>query len=162
MRAEKDRTGLALKDLQDQEPGAFALVYHVPSGLPIVGPTVFRVWVDELEFDRNAGIVSGIRIDLISGDRVRVAAFPETYAWYLLNQNSVETGTLAEAYEAERANVAYRVQMDKDLKAVEKAAQGGDYVAPTPPPAPLTDQQQLDWLRRQFGEQDEEGPEKGL
>ena len=156
MRAEQHRSRLGIKDLKDQHQAPYALVFHVPSESPMVPPATNIVWVDEVAIDPTLPLVYGKRENPETQDFAVVVIFPDRFNWYLLARDSTETSTMSEALEVERDNVAYRVHVKKALQETEASAESGDYISPPS----RTEQDQLDWLRRQFPDQDDDTHER--
>lgn len=160
MRAEKDSVRMGIKDLGDQVKTQYAIVFFVPSGIPVKEPTLHVVHVDIVEADEEH--VSGY-LTTAPGVVREVIRFPAGYNWYMAHSSIVEEVTYAEVLERERENVSYRVQMQKDLNAVHEAAQDGNYVpepSQTPRQAPKSFEDQLDWLDKMGEQLDEEGPDE--
>ena len=156
MKPEQHRSRLSIKDLADQSQGQYALVFHVPSESPMVPPATNIVWVDEVAIDPTLPLVYGKReVQEIEGFAV-VVIFPDRFNWYLVARGATETTTMGEALEIEKDNVAYRVHIKKALQETEASAESGDYISPPT----RTEQDQLDWLRRQFPDQDDDTHER--
>jgi hypothetical protein len=156
MRAEQHRSRLNIKDLADQHQCPYALVFQVPSESPMVPPATNIVWVDEVAIDPKLPLIYGKRANYETGDFAVVVIVPDRFNWYLVARETVELTTMGEFLEVEKDNVAYRVHIKKALQETETSAESGDYI--TPPSR--TEQDQLDWLRRQFPDQDDDSNER--
>jgi len=156
MKPEQHRSRLSIKDLADQSQCPYALVFHVPSESPMVPPATNIVWVDEVAIDPKLPLVYGKREVLEPEGFAVVVIFPDRFNWYLVAREATETTTMGEALEVEKDNVAYRVHIKKALQETEASAESGDYISPPS----RTDQDQLDWLRRQFPDQDDDTHER--